>query len=345
MQNDYTELSILTDPNTSVLKADPYQFLLSLTGPTIVDITGKNTNKTCVVITLINGNEPSGLIAIHRWLTEREIGTKPYHNLRFIFCSVEAALLTPLLSNSHLPNQIALTQCFGVGFNHGIFKRAKLIESSIRDVKPAIVVSLHNTPSYSPAFACAASLNNESVGVAQCFVETIVLSEQMPDRLQTLNFDCTNLAVYTGSPEDPQSHEVALYGIELLADANHRYVQNNSANVLLHPKRLMLSPTSKLSFSELDEGNSGVTLRKDIDALNFRPIKSGQHLGWLDEKGLANLCLLDHHNNVCTERFLTTRSNQLIAATNMTIFLAPSVKCMTEPTSIQQEFIFYVLQN
>jgi len=345
MQIDYTELSILTDPNTSVLKADPYQFLLSLTGPTIIDITGKNTHETYVVITLINGNEPSGLIAIHRWLTEREIETKPRANIRFILCSVESALRTPLLNHAHLPNEIALTQCFGVEFNHGIFKRAKLIESSIREVNPTIVVSLHNTPSYSPAFACATTLNNESVSIAQYFIETIVLSEQMPDRLQTLNFNCTNLAIYTGSPDDPQSHEVAFSGLEFLTRDTHCVDMTSSASVLLHPKRLMLYPTSKLSFSDADEGNTGVTLRKDIDTFNFRPIKSGQHLGWLDEKGLANICLLDHQNNVCTKRFLTTRNNQLITATNMTIFLAPSVRHERNDETEQQEFIFYVIQN
>ena len=341
MQIDFTEITTMQDPCFNVLKGDPYQFLLSLTGPTIIDVCGRNTEQTHVIITLINGDEPTGLLAIHRWLTERDLTEKPATNIRIIICSVEAALCSPMLRMAHVYDAIPLTQCFGVEFNHGFFKRAKTIEHAIRSVNPCSVTSLHNTQGFSPAFACASSLNNQAVSIAQSFVETIILSDQMPDRLLTLSFDCPNVAIYLGCSEDPQSSEVAYNGIINLVNSEIVYAANSSANVLLYPKKLVLAPGSHLSFNDTDMGNEGLTLREDIEQFNFRIVKAGQHLGWLDENGLSNITLIDHLNNVCTEQYFSTRFNQFITATNLIIFMASSSK----QTSLSQDFLFYVIQN
>ena len=102
MDIDFTEITYLKDPIQSELQADFTQFLLSLTGPTVIDISGKNPSKSRVITTLLHGNEPSGLIAMHRWLTqEGEIPT-PEVNLRFIICSVEAASTGSLFTHRFL---------------------------------------------------------------------------------------------------------------------------------------------------------------------------------------------------------------------------------------------------
>ncbi|MEY8214075.1 MAG: hypothetical protein RPR97_06265, partial [Colwellia sp.] len=89
MEIDFSEINYLQNPLWQDLHADYEQFLLSMTGPTVIDITGKNKNKCRVINTLLQGNEPSGLIAIHRWLTTRDEKLLPKTNLRFIICSVE----------------------------------------------------------------------------------------------------------------------------------------------------------------------------------------------------------------------------------------------------------------
>ena len=77
MYIDFSEINYLQDPKGLDLHADYQQFLLSLTGPTVIDISGTIKNKYRVIITLLQGDEPSGLIAIHRWLTERDKSIKP----------------------------------------------------------------------------------------------------------------------------------------------------------------------------------------------------------------------------------------------------------------------------
>ncbi|MBL4899886.1 MAG: hypothetical protein JKX76_09635, partial [Colwellia sp.] len=98
MEIDFSELTYLQDPNRLDLHADYEQFLLSMIGPTVIDITGLDTKRCRVITTLLQGSEPSGLIALHRWLTTRDVNKLPQTNLRFIICSVEAACVKPLLS-------------------------------------------------------------------------------------------------------------------------------------------------------------------------------------------------------------------------------------------------------
>jgi len=55
--------------------------------------------------------------------------------------------------------------------------------------------------------------------------------------------------------------------------------------------------------------------------------------------------LLDHLNNDCTTRFFTTRFNQFVTATDMTLFMATNFHKSGKPESEEQEYLFYVIQN
>ncbi|HBY84657.1 MAG TPA: hypothetical protein DEO86_02165, partial [Colwellia sp.] len=70
MDIDFSEINYLKDPTWQDLHADYEQFLLSMTGPTVIDVSGKNQEKCRVFTALLHGNEPSGMIAMHRYLTE-----------------------------------------------------------------------------------------------------------------------------------------------------------------------------------------------------------------------------------------------------------------------------------
>ena len=49
MQIDFSEITYLKDPKWQDLHADYVRFLLSMTGPTVIDITGKNTVKGKII--------------------------------------------------------------------------------------------------------------------------------------------------------------------------------------------------------------------------------------------------------------------------------------------------------
>jgi succinylglutamate desuccinylase len=86
--------------------------LLSLIGPTVIDIHGEKNNEWRVISTLLQGNEASGLIAIHRWLTTGNKSPRPKTNIHIIISSVEAATYQHLFHHRYLPEGIDLNRCF-----------------------------------------------------------------------------------------------------------------------------------------------------------------------------------------------------------------------------------------
>jgi len=217
MDIDFDDIVFLKEPDELTLKADFLQFLLSLDAPTVIDIEGKNTNIFRVIVTLLHGNEPSGLIAIHRWLTTIRKSTPPATNLRFIICSVEAANKAPLLTHRYLDDGLDINRCFGHKKANGYYKRAKIIENVINEVSPEAVIDLHNSSGSGPAFAVSPLISAKGLSLTSFFCNSIILSSIRLGALMEQDFNCPIITVECGGANDEQAHEIAFQGIEQLA--------------------------------------------------------------------------------------------------------------------------------
>jgi len=341
MNIDFSEISYIQDPSVSELKADYQQFLLSLIGPTIIDITGKNTDKTRVFTTLMQGDEPSGLAAIHRWLTQDWQEQTPETNIRFIIVSVEAASKSPIFSHRHLKEGLDINRCFDSGFKHGYFQRANLIDSAIRSVNPDCVIDIHNTSGNSPAFTIAKSACSVTLNLASVFSDTLILSRISHGALTEQSFDCPTLAIEAGSYLDQQSYELLYQGICQITSTPClcQLKSENAVKVLNRPYRLVLKTDSTLSFNNEDLGNEGVTIKNTIEQFNFGSANSGQIIGWLDSEGFEHLQLLDESNEDRIEDFLLIRENKLLLKENVLIF-----KATTSIDLAKNDCIFYLLK-
>ncbi|WP_189378192.1 succinylglutamate desuccinylase/aspartoacylase domain-containing protein [Thalassotalea profundi] len=328
MDIDFSEVTYLKNPCALTLKADYQQFLLSLSGPTIIDISGINNESCRVITTLLHGNEPSGLIAIHRWLTEHSALPVPETNIRIIICSVEAACKSPLLSHRYYPNGLDINRCFNTNETTGYFQRAQIIKQAILEVNPECVIDLHNTPGSGPAFAVCTIITPEVLSLTSLFCDTIILSSLKIGGLMEQNFNCPILTIECGSAHDEQSHETAYQGINQLGNCSsiYHYNQKTDVDIISKPFRFQLKPNVNLSYSEHDEGYEGVTLKSSIEQFNFGHARKDQMIGWVDDRGLDNFQLLnDAYEDVLNEYF-TLRDNQLVCATNIRIFMATSNK-------------------
>ena len=327
MEIDFNDIEYLTNPDPVTLKADFQQFLLSLDVPTVIDITGKDAHRTRVITTLLHGNEPSGLIAIHRWLTQDAKLPIPQTNMRFIFVSVEAANASPLMSHRYLSDGLDINRCFGSGLDHGYFQRANLIAKAIADVNPEAVVDLHNTSGSGPAFAVSPLISTRGLTLTSFFCDTIILSSIELGALMEQNFDCPVITVECGGSNDEQAHAVAYQGISDLAQCHclDSYQQKSPVDIVYKPLRMQLTPHVNLSYANHYEGSSGVTLSAKIEQFNYGSARKGQMLGWLDEHGLSNLQLLNGAEENVIEQFFTLRDNQLVCATHLRIFMATAM--------------------
>lgn len=328
---DFSELQYLQDPDLLTLKSDYDQFLMSICGPTVIDVSGKDQSRTRVITTLIHGNEPSGLIAIHRWLSQLKANVRPETNLRFIICSPEAASLSPLFSHRYLPSGLDLNRCFGHSSNsqviplkQGYYQRAKLIKQAIYKVSPEVVVDLHNTSGFSPAFSVSIAKQEMALSLTALFCRSLILSDLRLGALMEQDFGCEAITIECGGSKDVQSHEVAYRGIKALATKNDINLchQNTKVDIFLKPLRLQLKKNIPLSYSLVDEGRSGLSLTSNIEQHNFGIIQKHQMLGWLDDKGLENLEIIAPNGKNVIYEYFTMRSNQLVANKDLNIFMA-----------------------
>ena len=89
-------------------------FLRGLDGPACLFLSGQDSGHTRALVTLLHGNEPSGAMALHRWL---QSGQHPAVNVVCIVASVAAALAAPLFSHRMLPRARDLNRCFRPPFD------------------------------------------------------------------------------------------------------------------------------------------------------------------------------------------------------------------------------------
>jgi len=336
MEIDFSEINYLQDPNWRDLHADYEQFLLSMTGPTVIDITGLEIKKCRVITTLLQGSEPSGLIALHRWLTTRNINVLPKTNLRFIICSVEAACVKPLLSKRFIDGSKDINRCFGdkdldkiqIEKYKGCYERAQLIEQAVKEVNPEMMVDLHNSSSPCPTFAISSVITTEILSLTSFFCQTLVLSDLQLCSLMEQDFSCPSITIECGGRVDEQAHEIAYAGICKIANCKDiDYIQQErGVEVIYQPLRLQVREGVNLSYAEHDEGYSGITLKQNIDYFNFGGANQGEMIGWIDGDGLENLSLLNKHGcNVISEYFYI-RENQLVCKQSLRLFKATSDK-------------------
>ena len=354
MAIDFSEINYLQDPTIQELHAGYEQFLLSMSGPTVIDVTGLNTKRHRVINTLLQGNEPSGLIALHRWLTTRDMNKLPQTNLRFIICSVEAASKSPLFTRRFLEGNKDINRCFGqteqiqkvnnINFknNHqGCFQRAKLIAQAIREVTPEMVIDLHNAASPSPTFSISPVITTETLSLASFFCQTLILSDLRLGSLMEQNFSCPFITIECGGSFDEQSHEVAFAGINHIASCeNIDYIhQEKNVEVIYRPLRLQTKENINLSYAEHDEGYRGVTLKSNIEYLNFGGAHQDEMIGWIDGNGIENLQLLDKKGNDIIDEYFYARDNQLVCRQNLRIF-----KATTNKKVALNDCLFYVVK-
>ncbi|SEK88027.1 Succinylglutamate desuccinylase / Aspartoacylase family protein [Colwellia chukchiensis] len=353
MDIDFSEINYLVDPCSRTLHADYEQFLLSLIGLTVIDINGENNDEWRVISTLLHGDEPSGLIGIHRWLTAENTLPRPKTNIRIIISSVEAATHQHLFHHRYMPDGIDLNRCFNEQsirqseyqdnqHLNGYVERARLIAHAIREVNPKAIIDIHNTSGNCPAFAVSTLISPNVLSITSYFCDTLLLSDIRIGGLMEVDFPCPVVTIECGGKMDDQAHDVAFKGIKQFAqcDSQCALPQDKAVQILYKPLRLTIKPDRKLSFSKHDENYSGVTLRDNIEQFNYGGCCDGLVLGWLDDKGLENLEMLNDQGVNVIDKYFRVDENKLLCASNLKIFMAS-----TEKDIARSDCLFYVVNN
>jgi len=258
-------------------------FLRQLSGLCIFDIQGDDTQRTRVVTTLIHGNEPSGFIALHRWLQKK---IKPAVNMRFIVCNIEAAQLLPEFSHRYLHPGQDLNRFFAsTEKDIAIIERAQQIKQAVKAVSPEAIIDLHNTSGVSPAFGVAIDKNDQTLDLISLFTNKVILTGLRVGAIMEQHFAAPIVTIECGGAEQIQSHQLAYAGLlKFTNDVNIFERHASQVDIHQHPCRVELLPSVSVAFGHNHLPTADVTLRADAEQLNNQLTPKGEFIGWYEEK-------------------------------------------------------------
>jgi hypothetical protein len=278
-----SRLRHLEAPPAAAVPVDHIAFLCSLGGPAAIRLRGRDRSRCRVVVTLLHGNEPSGLIAIHGRLRG---GRQPATDTLIVLGAVEAALADPPLSSRALPDGSDLNRCFGPSAPSGAARDLALsILEAVRTARPEALVDLHNNTGHNPPYAVAARIGAAERQLARLFGNLLVhydlhvgaLAEETPDL-------CPTVVIEAGRAGDPAADCTARDGLDAFLDAGGLFDDGSEApplDLFHRPVRVEVAAGLRLAYGNQPEPAAQLTIADDVDRHNFELLPAGTEIGWL----------------------------------------------------------------
>lgn len=298
------------------------QFLEQLEGPTWIYCPGRDHNRCRVVSTLLHGNEPSGLHALHRWIHANEI---PATDLYFFLGAVDAAKYSPRFQHRMLPGQRDLNRCFRPPYNDAQGLIAADLLHRITSVKPEAVIDIHNTSGAGPSFAVSTRLTPEHLRISTLFTERHIVTDLNMGAL--MDYDqagCPITTIECGGAHDPHAHTLACDGLRRFALTQQLFDPNEplpTPAIFQHPLRLELIKGAEIGYADQPLPGTDLTLYSDVERYNFGTVNQGTHLGWLGPKGLQVLVARDAQGYNHVARYFTLQDHQLLTRQPLKLFM------------------------
>jgi len=270
-------------PGPHEIGSNVVEFLEILGKPTWITIKGKDTSRLRVVVTLLHGNEPSGVKAIYRWLCNP---ATPATNLAFFIGYVDAALEPQVFTHRHLPGEKDLNRCFTAPHVSQQEQLAFALVEILKDHKPEAVFDLHNTSSNSEPFAVTFMDSEPIRQLSTLLTHNLLL---MQTKLGTLvehsNPDMPIITIEFGKGTDPRSDHLAIELLDKLTNLETLFAHRHDALRLLRdPIRLELTQGSTVAYSDSPIANTDVTILHSIDTYNFLDLAPHTIIGWTHDR-------------------------------------------------------------
>ncbi|MDQ7049183.1 MAG: succinylglutamate desuccinylase/aspartoacylase family protein [Enterobacterales bacterium] len=314
----------------------PIDFLRSLEGLTVIDINGVDQSRCRVVTTLIHGNEPSGFIAVHLWLTGQQI---PAVNLRIIICNPEAAQLKPLFSHRFINNSYDLNRFFSHprGLPSPVAQRASKIMQLVKEVSPEAIIDIHNTSGASPSFSVSVNDNSQHLELAALFNQKIIITELEVGAIMEQDLGAPIITVECGGANDKTSHTIATNGLQMFFQKTHVF-DNDKLNVIIYknPVRVALTNDASVGFANQPLATTDITLRQDIEDFNHRTLEKGEFIGWCQSKESNLLSAQNHLGKELITHLIQYKQGQLYAASDQQLFMVTN-----HPEIATKDCLFY----
>jgi hypothetical protein len=322
------------------LPIDEVDFLCMLKEPTLIIVPGADPTRTRVATTLLHGNEPSGLRAMHRWLRSERY---PATNAMLLIACVDTALREPVFTNRHLPGRRDFNRCFSPPWLDDEGELAKEILSTIKAAEPDCLVDLHNNTGHNPAYGVAVRLGAEELALVDLFADRVV---HAPLALGTLVEgtieDCPSVTIECGRSGDPVADVVAHVGLgKFLETANlDLWKPIPKMKILDEPIRVCVSSEVGLAFGDSADPTASLTISADIDRHNFELLPAGAAIGWIKPDSAWPLDARRPDGTECSRELFRIRGNVLETCSDFI-----PIMMTTKPVIAKSDCLFYATRE
>jgi hypothetical protein len=275
-------LRVLAAPRGAAAGETPEALLAALAGPVLLRVAGRDRSRARAVATLLHGNEPSGVRALHAWL---RAGDLPAVDLLCFVGAVEAALRAPGFAHRMLPGRPDLNRCFHPSCEGPEADVAREVLRQLRADRCEALVDLHNNTGHNPAYGVAAGADELVLGLTALFGEQLIVSGlRLGTLTEATSGDFPSVTIECGRAFDPAAERIALAGLGRYAalERLETCVQGALRVALLeHPVRVCAKPDVRLAFGDAPVPGADLTLTGDIDRHNFELLAPGVPVGWI----------------------------------------------------------------
>ncbi len=340
MQQTPTQLEYWNAPSADEIGSDHIEFLHRLQAPTWITVKGKDSSRTRAIVTLLHGNEPSGLKAVHKLLSRSVI---PQTDLVIVVASVNAALYPPILSHRYLPWETDFNRCFTGASDTNQTLLATEIAQKLLALGPEAIIDTHNTSAHSEPFAVAVNDHLPTIQLTRGFTDRLVVIDQkMGTLIEQTSAQTPIVTVEFGGFMDPRADQLAYDTLHAFVAATTLFetpefdVQDNPMQVLHHPLRLEIEETHNLHYSSSVQDDADLTMINTIDQLNFQVVRTGTNIGWLGRTGLLGLSAMNAGGDNLVDEFFHAANGFLTTRQDMTVFMAT-----TDPFIARKDCLLY----
>ncbi|MBY5991130.1 succinylglutamate desuccinylase/aspartoacylase family protein [Ferrimonas balearica] len=314
-------------------------WLGQLPGPAWLTLPGREPDRHRVVVTLLHGNEPSGVRALWQLWAEPPQCAVTTH---FCLANLDAALFEGGFVHRHRPGQPDMNRCFGRAGAGEAYQLTAAIAERIAELAPEAVVDLHNTSGSGPSFAVTIADTEAHRALSGLFTERMLRTRVRLGALMELTTPTTPIVtIECGGALDPASDEVARAGLTRFMALDSVLTEQPATwqlDCLYDPIRVQLMPAGKIRYRAEPVFGADLTLPPDIERLNFGWLPAHSPLGWLGERGLAALALSDGLGRPPVESLFYQAGNELRLAKDSKLFMIT-----TNPTIALSDCLFYMV--
>ncbi len=271
-------------PRADAIGTTPEAFLAWLGGPAMLRVPGRDRRRARGLATLLHGNEPSGLRALHAWLRQ---GAVPAVDLVCFVGAVEAARRPPGFAHRMAPGRPDLNRCFAPPFDDGERRIAGEALRLFREAGCDALVDLHNNTGHNPPYGVVAGVDAACINLVGLFGERLIASDlRLGTLTEATHGDFPSVTIECGRAGDPAADACAAAGLARYAalDAiETRRVGVPHMTILERPIRVSARPEVRLAFGAGPVDGADLTLTRDLDRHNFELLMPGVPVGWVAE--------------------------------------------------------------